>query len=167
MERFLVLRLEAPLAAFGGQAIDNYGVIRPFPAKSMITGLIANALGVERQETSRLQAIQDSLVMGSQINPRCQLVRDFQTAMLSKNDQGCQTRGKLEGRAGGPKSYAGPHLRYQDYWADAEVAVVLRFTGVSPFGIQEVEAALERPARPLFVGRKACIPSSFILNRDI
>ena len=32
--------------AFGGETIDNLGVIRPFPAVSMLTGLFANALGL-------------------------------------------------------------------------------------------------------------------------
>ena len=42
---WLVLHLEAPLLAFGGVAIDQIGIIRDFPAASMLTGLLANALG--------------------------------------------------------------------------------------------------------------------------
>ena len=41
----LILRLEAPLMAFGGETIDNLGVVRRFPSASMLTGLLANALG--------------------------------------------------------------------------------------------------------------------------
>ena len=44
----LILNLEAPLIAFGGETIDNLGVIRRFPATSMLTGLFANALGWRR-----------------------------------------------------------------------------------------------------------------------
>ena len=50
MARYLLLRLEAPLIAFGGETIDNFGVIRDFPALSMITGLFANALGWRRED---------------------------------------------------------------------------------------------------------------------
>jgi CRISPR-associated Cas5-like protein len=46
------MRLEAPLMAFGGETIDNYGVIRDFPALSMVTGLFANALGYRREEAN-------------------------------------------------------------------------------------------------------------------
>jgi CRISPR-associated Cas5-like protein len=49
MARYLLLRLSSPLIAFGGETIDNFGVIRDFPALSMITGLIANALGWDRE----------------------------------------------------------------------------------------------------------------------
>ena len=41
----MILALEAPLMAFGGETVDNYGVVRSFPAASMLTGLLANALG--------------------------------------------------------------------------------------------------------------------------
>ena len=44
----LILNLESPLMAFGGETIDNLGVIRWFPAASMLTGLLANALGWRR-----------------------------------------------------------------------------------------------------------------------
>ena len=37
--RHLIMRLESPLMAFGGETIDNLGVIRRFPSASMLTGL--------------------------------------------------------------------------------------------------------------------------------
>jgi CRISPR system Cascade subunit CasD len=167
MKRFLVLRLDAPLIAFGGESIDNYGVIRPFPAKSMITGLLANALGIERHEGDKLQALQDSITMGSRINDQQMMIQDFQTAELAKSDQGWTTRGKVEGRASSSNSYAGPHLRYRDYWSDADVTVVFRVNDRGSFTLDEIERAFSMPARPLFVGRKSCIPSSIILDGDV
>ena len=38
--RHLMMRLEAPLMAFGGETIDNRGVIRWFPSASMLTGSV-------------------------------------------------------------------------------------------------------------------------------
>ena len=35
----IILNLESPLMAFGGETIDNLGVIRRFPAASMLTGI--------------------------------------------------------------------------------------------------------------------------------
>jgi CRISPR system Cascade subunit CasD len=167
MHRYLVLRLEAPLLSFGGEAIDNLGVIRPFPAKSMIAGMLANAVGAERYEYGTLQALQDKLVMGSRIQRTRRLVRDFQTAELSRSDQGWTAREQVEGRRGGTASYLGPHLRHRDYWTNAEVSVVFRVLPESPFTLEELENALQHPARPLFLGRKACIPSGQIYNGDV
>ena len=66
--RHLILNLESPLMAFGGETIDNYGVTRWFPAASMLTGLFANALGWRRVESDRHQSLQDRLVFASRID---------------------------------------------------------------------------------------------------
>jgi CRISPR system Cascade subunit CasD len=163
----LILKLEAPLMALGGEAIDNYGVIRRFPAKSMITGMIANSLGVERYEREKLQLLQDKLLMGSLIERQDAMICDFQTAQLSRNDQGWTTAGRLEGRGGGAASYAAPHLRYRDYWTDACVHAAVRVAEDAPFGLDEIREALVAPARPIFLGRKACLPSTRVYSATV
>ena len=162
--RHLILRLEAPLMAFGGETIDNYGVVRPFPAASMLTGLLANAFGWRRIERKRHQQLQDRLVFASRIDrePIDRLsMRDFQTAQLSKDDKGWTTRGVPEGRAGGPATYNAPHLRYRDYYADRRLTVALRLhlPDDSPT-LDQLADALQNPKRPLFIGRKPCLPSA-------
>ena len=160
MALHLLLRLEAPLIAFGGEAIDNLGVIRDFPALSMVTGLLASALGWDRGEGERHNRLQQRLQMGARMEASGSRLTDFQTAQLQANDQGWTTRGVPEGRAGGVGSYAGPHLRYRDYHADTNVLLVLRLEPAqeSPT-LQDLAHALDRPARPLFIGRKGCLPT--------
>ncbi|MDE0462222.1 MAG: type I-E CRISPR-associated protein Cas5/CasD [Caldilineaceae bacterium] len=161
--RHLILTLEAPLMAFGGEIVDNYGVVRWFPAASMLTGLLANALGWRRTEAERHQGLQERLLFGARVDREpagdVRLI-DFQTAKLNKSDKGWTTRGQHEDRAGGIKTYDAPHLRYRDYLADMRVTVVLRMeeAGFEP-GLEDVAEALERPSRPLFIGRKPCLPS--------
>ena len=160
----LILNLEAPLMAFGGETIDNYGVIRWFPSASMITGLLANALGWRRTEGERHQHLQERLTFAVRIDREPAggvRMRDFQTARLDKNDKGWTTRGQPEGRAGGANTYDAPHLRYRDYFADMRVTVALRLepADATPT-LDDLAAALEQPARPLFIGRKPCLPSA-------
>ena len=159
----LILNLESPLMAFGGETIDNYGVIRWFPSASMLTGLFANALGWRRTERERHQSLQERLVFSARIDREPAdgvRLRDFQTAQLNKDDKGWTTRGQPEGRAGGANTYNAPHLRYRDYFADMRVTVALRVEpqDESPT-LDEVAHALKEPARPLFIGRKPCLPS--------
>lgn len=160
MIRHLLLRLEAPIAAFGGETIDNFGVIRDFPALSMITGLLANALGWRRQEDDRHNRLQQRLLMGARIERKGERLTDFQTAQLGAKDMGWTTLGVPEARQGGANSYNSPHLRYRDYHADPAVLVALRLAPAeeSPT-LDDLAEALNRPARPLFVGRKPCLPS--------
>lgn len=161
--RHLILNLESPLLAFGGETIDNLGVIRPFPAASMLTGLFANALGWRRTERERHQRLQDRLVFAARIDrePATGVrMTDFQTAQLGASDRGWTTRGQPEGRAGGPNTYNAPHLRYRDYYADMRVTVALRLQPKDDTPtLDELAAALDEPARPLFIGRKPCLPS--------
>lgn len=157
---YLLLRLEAPLMAFGDIMVDRIGPARATPAVSTVAGLIANALGVCRWEVSRLARLQERLVVGCRLDRRGQRFTDFQTAQLGANDRGWTTRGRAEGREGGADTYKSPHIRYRDHDADACVTVALRLLDEpEPPTLDDVTRALDEPARPLFLGRKPCLPS--------
>ncbi len=160
MTRHLLLRLEAPMMSFGAEAVDAFGVVRDFPACSAITGLLANALGWDRSDTLLLDGLQRRLVMGAVRVREGRSMRDFQTAQLEASDRGWTTFGRPEGRAGGATTYESPHIRYRDADADALVFVALRLQ--PPSGEPSLETladALDRPERPLFIGRKPFLPS--------
>ena len=158
---WLTLRLEAPLLAFGGVTIDQVGVTRNFPSASMLTGLLANALGYRRSDWQRHQALQDRLVFAARRDREYPggPVTDTQNAQLGKVDRGWTTWGTPEGRDGA--SYDAPHRRRRDYHADASVTVCLRLNpdDQEP-SLAELSASIDRPVRPLFIGRKTCLPSA-------
>ena len=163
MKSHLVLNLESPMMSFGGETVDNLGVIRPFPAASMLTGLFANALGWQRIERQRHQDLQDRIVFAARIDRESHgglRMTDFQTAQLAANDRGWTTRGAPEERAGGANTYHAPHLRYRDYHSDMRVTVALRLEPEEGAPtLDNLAQALQEPARPLFIGRKPCLPS--------
>ena len=165
--RWLHLRFEAPLASFGSESIDAQGVIQDFPAQSMLTGLLANALGWTRSMRAEHQGLQDRLVFGAVHDGDSGMHRmtDYQTAQLAKSDRMWSTRGSPIGRAGGAKTFLGAHQRWRDHHADLRLSVVL--TVVPADGeptLEDLAAALDRPARPLFIGRKPCLPTTRILQ---
>lgn len=162
--------------SFGGETIDNFGVVRDFPAASMLTGLIANALGWRRTDTDKLDRLQDRLVFAVRLDRPGTRFTEYQTARLLAEDQGWTTRGRPEGRnkesssfkvdvgqyrKTGEKVRSQTHERYRDYDADALVTVVLRLDpAAADPDLDAVADALDAPARPLFIGRKACLPAS-------
>jgi CRISPR system Cascade subunit CasD len=158
--RHLLLRLEAPLMAFGAVAVDAIGPVDDIPAPSLLTGLIGNALGWDRTETARLQRLQDRLFLALRRDREGERILDFQTAELRHDERGWTTTGKPEGRKGGADTYLNKHIRRRWYDADAAVTVALRLDPAEEAPtLAEVAAALDRPARPLFLGRKPCLPA--------
>lgn len=166
--RWLVLRFEGPLAAFGGVAIDQMGITRDFPAASMLAGMLGNALGYRREQWEEHQRLQDRLVFAARrdLENPLGVLTDVQNAQLSKTDRGWTSWGTPEGRDGA--SYGAPHRRSRDYHADTRLVLVLRLEPqVEQPDLKTIAAALRNPVRPLFIGRKPCLPSRPIWHDEI
>ena len=156
--RWLVLHLASPLMAFGAVAVDQVGLTWRWPGRSMLTGLFANALGWDWSDHVAHQLLQDRMACGAALLREGEILTDTQNAQLKANDKGWTTRGTPEGRAGG--SYGAPHRRYRDYLADVElVAVVSLQRAAATPTLDDLRQALIRPVRPLYLGRKPCLPS--------
>ena len=161
----LLLRFDAPLMSFGAPLVDNRGVIQPYPALSMMTGLIGNALGYDHAQSDRLEVLQRRLRYAVRQDRPGRRVQDYQTVDFSKpymdDDRAWTTRGELEQRKGGSAS-KGTHIRQRDYWADAVYTIALKLDppgDANAPALSDVSYALLHPERPLFVGRKTCLPA--------
>lgn len=162
----LILRFDAPLMSFGGVMVDQHNVTDRFPGHSLIAGLLANALGWTHGDADRIQQLQDRVLVASRWDIPGEPLLDYHTVDLGQpkmREKGWTTRGEPEHRNGGDEARLGTHIRYRHYWSNGVLtsAVSLSDTGSTTLG--EVENALRRPARPLFIGRKTCLPSTPIL----
>ena len=160
--KWMVLRLHAPLGAFGREMVDARGVISDAPGASMLTGLLGNALGWTRSMDGRLQRLQERLVFGAAWeHERAEnRITDYQTAAIGHGDRAWTSANEPMGRGGSPGKYRGAHQRWRDYHSDMRVVVVLRLDDEDERPtLDDLEEALERPARGLYIGRKSCIPS--------
>ncbi len=163
MREHLILRLDAPLMAFGGIKVDKRGVTSDFPGLSMLSGLLGNALGYDHRDSQALSAIQGRLRFAVRRDRLGEKLTDYQTVDLAQThlaDEGWTTRGEAEGRKGGDAS-EGTHIRLRDYWADSVYTLALYLDPASEDPrLEEVDRALGSPVRPLFLGRKPCLPSA-------
>ena len=160
---YIILVLQAPLVAYGDEAVDQIRRTDTFPGKSMLTGLIGNALGYRRPDGGKLQNFQESVIYAARTEPLIDTlnpstVYDFHTAQLKKSDKAWTTYGVPEGRKGGGKSYDAPELRYVDYLAECRSVVALTLMGNANLSTDRIAMALQNPARPIYIGRKCCIP---------
>ena len=163
----LWLRFDAPWMSFGGEVVDKFGVTREFPGRAMLTGLLGNALGYDHAEPARLDALQRRLRYAVRQDRAGVEMVDYQTVDLGQDFMkraGWTTRGVPEERAGG--SSEGTHIRYRHYLADAVYTVAVTLVGEGDPSLDAVEAAVRSPERPLFLGRKNCLPAApLVLGR--
>ena len=169
-----ILRFEAPMS-FGAPIVSEEGLIQPFPALSMMTGLLANALGYDHSEAKKHERLQQALSYAVREDVPGEKIVDYQTVDLgsdhmfahekSSNEKSVAwtTWGHLDQRAGGDASKE-TAIRNREYWADAQYTVALHADGLSA---EEIEDALRRPERPLFIGRKPCLPGKRLFQGTV
>ena len=147
----LLLRLEGPLQSWGLRARWEERDSAFEPTKTGVVGLLGCALGLRRDD-DRLRAISEALEMGVRVDrPGAPLV-DYHTTGGAKGPDGAP-EGMLnaEGRL---KRETDVSKRV--YLMDASFLVALR--GPNEL-IAELAAALGSPVWPVFLGRKACVPT--------
>jgi CRISPR system Cascade subunit CasD len=163
----LLLRLDAPLMSFGGVVVDQINPVDRFPGRSMITGLVGNALGWDHADAVQLAELQERLRHAARWDALPERLMDYHTVDLGQPfmvDTGWTTRGRREDRGSGAAT-SGTHQRYRHYWANgcATVAIALMGDGTAAADLSAIESALRTPARPLFLGRKTCMPATPVL----
>jgi CRISPR system Cascade subunit CasD len=166
MRDVLILRLDAPMVSFGSVAVDNRRPVSEFPSLSLLTGLLGNALGYDHRDASLLQRLQERIRYAVRCDRRGERLTDFQTVALGQEhlvDTGWTTRGAPEVRAGASSEET--HIRLRDFWADSvhTVALTVEPEGEKP-DLADLEQALREPERPLFIGRKSCLPAAAVLR---
>lgn len=160
---YLILRFDAPLQAWGSVAMDPRRPTAAFPTLSGITGLLASALGWRYRDAERTNTLQSRIHYAAREDVPPVGLRDYQTADLGRIGSEGWTRWGIEKRGGGPAS-KGTQILEKDYLAGAVFTVALFLQSGGTIHPSEIAAALERPARPLFLGRRACIPASRLLQ---
>lgn len=184
----VVMTLAAPLQAWGGPAVTT--VHRPtdsVPSLSGVTGLIANAMGHGRSDPL------DSLIaaqMHTRLDRQGRRIRDFHTVGTGtttcsrcgrpkrSNAKTCTSCGGTRWHSDGVptaksldqrnrskgKAVPSPNPVIGDRWYLSDAAFTVVWTP-APDGVPAaaVAAALQRPARPLYLGRRSCPPGYPVL----
>jgi CRISPR system Cascade subunit CasD len=165
----LLLRLEGPLQAWGVRSRWDVRDTGPEPTKSGIVGLLGCALGYPMGD-SRLETELDAgLRFGVRIEAAGHLMIDFQTITdflpmadgRHKFSGGGKALAKLRDD---PDAEPATIISPRSYLEDAAFLVALDETGVTPGVLTRCAHALRHPVWPLYLGRKACIPTRPIFD---
>jgi CRISPR system Cascade subunit CasD len=146
----LLLRLAGPMQSWGTISRFDHRDTGKEPSKSGVIGLLAAALGIDREEwNDDLQALA-ALVMGVRHDRPGFLKRDYQTAQnIISADQ---------------KKIHETAVTKRDYLADAVFLVGLE--GPDRALLERAHAALQNPVWPLALGRKSYVPSETVWLTD-
>jgi len=139
----LLLRLAAPMQSWGVDSKFDTRNTEREPTKSGVLGLLAAALGIRRDDTEALKALNE-LRYGVRIDREGKLLCDFHTAHEEEF-----WKPSHDGR------YS--HVTYRYYLCDAEFICGLESDDEEL--LKGYEYALKHPAFPLFLGRRSCPPT--------
>lgn len=146
----LLLRLAGPMQSWGTTSRFDQRDTGKEPSKSGVIGLLAAALGIDREAwNDDLQALA-ALTMGVRHDRPGVLKRDYQTAqhIISAD------RSKVHETA----------VTTRDYLADAVFLVGLE--GPDRILLERAHAALQNPVWPLGLGRKSYVPAESVWLAD-
>lgn len=152
----LVLRLGGPLQAWGtSRRLERYRRTEAFPTKSAVLGLVAAALG-----RSRADPVADlvALRFGVRADRPGEVLRDFHTlsSLFDSTGRYDPGEGRLPTAAGGYRSPAtSTQVTERFYLSDA--CFVAGLEGEVRM-LSVLDNALRRPAFPIFLGRRSCLP---------
>ena len=178
----ILLQLRGPMMSFGGVQVHQRFPTGRLPSRSMIVGMLAAALGIRRHEGHKLNALASRVSYACRAEMDSRIMEDYHVAdlglphMLSENAWSLSGARKV--RTGSVKEEK--VIQRKEYLTDSSVFVALRIepnAGIAPgpitseartwansLHIREVVEALQRPAFPLYIGRKTCVPSRPVLE---
>lgn len=143
----LLLRLVGPMQSWGTTSRFDQRDTGKEPSKSGVIGLLAAAMGINRENWDDLQPL-TQLSMGVRHDRPGVSMRDYQTAGCAENDSII--------KADGTQSNDGV-VSQRFYLADATFLVGL--AGNDRKLLKRIHAALRDPVWPLALGRKSYVPS--------
>lgn len=168
MKTYLILHLSAPLMSFGTVRVDRFSPTSRAPHISMLTGLLANALGWNiPDDAQRLDRLQQRISATSIISAESfhvPPIQDIETVLFPKSAVRWTTRRAETVRTTRRGPDQPPYMRTKEYLENQSVVVAVSLTPEreSPCP-DELGRALITPARPLYIGRRCCIPQAPLL----
>lgn len=143
----LLLRLEGPMQSWGTTSRFDQRDTGKEPSKSGVIGLLAAALGYDRENWENVEPL-TKLKMGVRHDRPGVLKRDYQTA-------GCASTDTII-KASGEQSTDGV-VSGRFYLSDA--CFLVGFEGLDSNLLQQAQDALLNPKWPLALGRKSYVPA--------
>lgn len=167
MPRFLVLKLDGPMQAWGGHTFEDFRPSHDFPTRSGLLGLLAACLGIERDDglgQARLAASVEFTVRADDatsrperdeeiVKRRAIKLADYHTVMDARR----VNRAPKEGET---------IQSWREYLHDASFTVAVAQREAGGLDLDEIANALAWPVYTPSLGRRSCPPARPLIHGD-
>jgi CRISPR system Cascade subunit CasD len=165
MPRFLILRLDGPMQAWGTHTYEDFRPSNLYPTRSALLGLLAACLGIERNDLTGQSQLAASVEFSVRIDSRVERpgrktpadkpgvkLPDFHTVLDAR---------KVDGKAN-----KFPVVSRREYLFDAAFTVAVGKKPQTHVTLERLAEALRRPCYTPTLGRRACPPTRPLLDGE-
>ncbi len=156
---YLVFRLYGSLVAWGSVTVGETRPCRDCPGKSAITGLLAAALGLTREQSAEQVELTNAYRQAVAVLASGTPMNDYHTVQSPDSVGEFIYRTRRDELELG-RDRLGTTLSSRGYREDAEALVAIRADGGGRWSLVELQQALLQPKFNLYLGRKACPPAA-------
>lgn len=150
MTEFLILKLQGVMQSWGKHTYEDYRPSELFPTRSALSGLLGACLGIERQDSTALQALNSSYRYAVRVDQR-----EFNNRKLDiQRIFDYHTIGESIRATGGIRK--DPIQSYREYLYDAQFTVALSLNEISSYTLEQLTQAVQTPVYTPFLGRRSC-----------
>lgn len=145
MAKFLILKLQGGMQAWGTHTFEQYRPSSVFPTRSGIVGLLGACLGIDRDDIEARENLNASFcltVRADQVKHRMQRITDYHTVLDARKVDGSARKDAI--------------LSSREYLCDASFTVALSFRPGSQYNLEQIKESLVKPHFTPALGRKSC-----------
>lgn len=155
MPRFLILRLDGAMQAWGTHTFEDFRPSNLFPTRSGLLGLLSACLGIDRRDHAGLEQLAESVEFTVRVDrnvlrseaeepiPKAAVkLADFHTVRDARKVDGSVNKNPVVSR--------------REYLFDAAFTVAIGERNNASVKLEAVSEALRRPVFTPFLGRRSC-----------
>ena len=163
MPRYLILRLDGPIQAWGMHTFEDFRPSSLFPTRSGLLGLLGACLGIDRRDHVELEELSSSVEFAVRVD-RAVMRLDAETPMSKSAIKLPDFHTVLAARKVDGSANENPDVSRREYLFDAAFTVAIGEKQHAPVTLTVIADALRRPCYTPVLGRRSCPISRPLLD---
>lgn len=155
MPRYLILRLDGPMQAWGAHTFEDFRPSNLFPTRSGLLGLLGACLGIDRRDHTSLEQLATSVEFTVRAD-RAVLRLDAEEPMRKDAVKLPDFHTVLDARKVDGSANKNPVVSRREYLFDAAFTVAIGEKQNARVTLEIIAKALRRPCFTPVLGRRSC-----------